>query len=147
MKKLLIWSRVPYYNHCPCRFCYHRAKKYHPNPCPFSTLYLRQNLICPPASRLYLKELLSILLLKIYHFPSFWKSLSLIKLTYTPTLSVIYAPTVSDRGQGSLNVDVSGNILPFVSQSINNFSDYDISQRVALLGISSSNSWTTGGWG
>ena len=29
----------------------------------------------------------------------------------------------------SLNADVSENTLPFVSQSINNFSDYDISQR------------------
>ena len=52
MKKLLIWSRVPYYNHCQCRFCYHRAKKYHPKRFPLPTLYLRQNLICPPASRL-----------------------------------------------------------------------------------------------
>ena len=65
-------------------------------------------------------------LLKIYHFPPFWKSLSSTKLTYTPTLSAIYALT----GQGSLNVDVSENILPVVSQSINNFSDYDISQSV-----------------
>ena len=61
MKKLLIWSRVPYYNHCPCRFCYHRAKKYYPKCFPLPTLFLRQNLICPPASRLYLKELLNIL--------------------------------------------------------------------------------------
>ena len=30
-------------------------------------------------------------LLKIYHFPSFWKSLSSTKLTYTSTLSAIYA--------------------------------------------------------
>ena len=126
MKKLLIWSRVPYYNHSPCRFCNHRAKKYHPKRFPLPTLYLRQNLICPPASRLYLKELLNILhwncefLLKIYHFLSFWKSLSSTKLTYTQTLSAqIYALTL---------VDVSENTLPFVSQSINNFSDYDISQ-------------------
>ena len=61
-------------------------------------------------------------LLKIYHFPSFWKSLTSTKPTYTPTLSAIYALTISDRGQGSLNVDVSENTLPFVSQSINNFS-------------------------
>ena len=137
MKKLLIWSRVPYYNHCPCRFCYHCAKKYHPNRCPLSTLYLRQNLVCPPASRLYLKELLSILqtvssCLKICHFPSFWKSLSSTKHTCTPTLSAIYTLTISDREQGSLNADVSENSLPFVSQSINNFSDYDISQSVYL---------------
>ena len=69
-------------------------------------------------------------LLKIYHFPSFWKSLLSTKLTYTPMLSAIYALTISDRGQGSLNADVSENTLPFVSQSINNFSDYDISQSV-----------------
>ena len=61
MKKLLLWSRAPYYNYCPCRFSYHRAKKYHPKRFPLPTLYLRQNLICPPASRLYLKELLNIL--------------------------------------------------------------------------------------
>ena len=66
-------------------------------------------------------------LLKICHFPSFWKSLSSTKLTYTPRLSAIYALTISDREQGSLNADVLENTLPFVSQSINNFSDYDIS--------------------
>ena len=32
------------------------------------------------------------------------------------------------RANLSLNVDVSENTLPFVSQSINNFSGYDISQ-------------------
>ena len=62
-------------------------------------------------------------LLKIYHFPSFWKLLSSTKLTYTSTLSAIYALTI-------LNADVSENTLPFVSQSINNFSDYGISQSV-----------------
>ena len=61
-------------------------------------------------------------LLKIYYFLSFWKSLSSTKLTYTQTLSAqIYALTLN-------NEDVSENRLPFVSQSINNFSDYDISQ-------------------
>ena len=69
-------------------------------------------------------------LLKIYHFPSFWKSLSSTKLTYTPTLSAIYALTISGRGQASLNADISENTLPLVSQSINNFSDYDISQSI-----------------
>ena len=64
-------------------------------------------------------------LLKIHHFLSFWKSLSSTKLSYTPTLSAIYALTISDRGQGGLNADVSENTLPFVSQSINNFSDYE----------------------
>ena len=33
-------------------------------------------------------------LLKIYHFLSFWKSLSSTKLTYTQTLSAIYALTL-----------------------------------------------------
>ena len=61
---------------------------------------------------------------KIYHFLSFWKLLSSTKLTYTQTLSAIYALTLLL----SLNVDVSKNTLPFVSQSINNFSDYGISQ-------------------
>ena len=69
-------------------------------------------------------------LLKIYHFPSFWKSVSSTKLTYTPTLSAIYALAISDRGYASLNADVSENTLQFVSQSINNLSDYDISQSV-----------------
>ena len=58
------------------------------------------------------------LLLKIYHFLSLWKSLSSTKLTYTQTLSLTLV----------FNADVSENTLPFVSQSINNFSDYDISQ-------------------
>ena len=86
------WSRVPYYNHCPCRFCYHRAKKYHPKRFPLPTL------ICPPASRLYLKELLNILQTvsscsRYTTFFSFWKSLSSTKLTYTQTLSAqIYQP-------------------------------------------------------
>ena len=58
--------------------------------------------------------------LKIYHFLSFWKSLSSTKLIQT--LSAIYALTLV------FNADVSENTLPFVSQSINNFGDYDISQ-------------------
>ena len=56
-------------------------------------------------------------LLKIYHLPSFWKSLSSTKLTYTP-----YQIEVS------LNADVSVNTR---SQSINNFSDYDISTDIS----------------
>ena len=60
---------------------------------------------------------------KIYPFPSFWKLRLSTKLTYTSTLSAIYALTI-------LNADVSENTLPFVSQSINNFSDYGISQSV-----------------
>ena len=68
-------------------------------------------------------------LLKIYHFPSFWKSLSSTKLTYTPTLSAIYALN-HIRSRLVLNADVSENKLPFVIQSINNFSDYDRSQII-----------------
>ena len=79
-----------------------------------------------PASKPFISEFL----LKIYHFPSFWKSLSSTKLTYTPTLSAIYVLNISDQIEVSLNADVSENTLPLVSQSINNFSDYDISQSV-----------------
>ena len=62
-------------------------------------------------------------LLKIYHFLSFWKSLSSLS-------SYLYPNALrSDlRTNLSLNADVSENTLPFVSQSINNFSYYDISQ-------------------
>ena len=135
MKKLLIWSRVPVCNHCPCRSCYHRAKKYHLNCCPLSTLYLCQNLICPPVSRLYLKELLSILQTVSYcsrytTFFLFGSRFHRQNLPIPPTLSAIYALTISDRGKGSLNADVSENTLLFESQSINNFSDYDILQSV-----------------
>ena len=55
------------------------------------------------------------LLLKIYHFLLFRRSLSSTYLRYL-------------RTNLSLNADVSENTLPFVSQSLNNFSDYDISQ-------------------
>ena len=68
-------------------------------------------------------------LLKIYHFPSFWKLLSSTKLTCTPTLSAIYALTPY-RIEVSLKRTSRKNTLPFVCQSINNFSDYDISQSV-----------------
>ena len=51
------------------------------------------------------------------------------RLTYTPTLSAIYALTPYQIDV-SLNADVSENTLPFVSQSINNSCDYDISQSV-----------------
>ena len=64
-------------------------------------------------------------LLKIYHFSSFWKSLSSTKLTYTQTLSAIYALTLV-----LMRTSRAENKLPIVSQSINNFSDYDISQSV-----------------
>ena len=65
-------------------------------------------------------------LLKIYHLLSFWKSLSSTKLIYTQSSDL--------RTNLSLNADVSENTLPFVSQSINNFSDYDISQTHDMTG-------------
>ena len=57
-------------------------------------------------------------LIKRYNFLSFWKSLSSTKHALRSDL----------RTNLSLNADISENTLPFVSQSINNFSDYDISQ-------------------
>ena len=62
-------------------------------------------------------------LLKIYPF-SFVLEVAFIDKTYLyPNALRSDLPT-----NLSLNVDVSENTLPFVSQSINNFSDYDISQ-------------------
>ena len=121
MKKLLIImiEGSVYYNHCPYRFCYHRAKKYHSNSCPLPTLYLRQNLICPPASRLYLKELLSIL-----------QTMSSCSRYTTFLLFGSRFHRQSLPIEVSHNAEVSENTLPLVSQSINNFSDHDISQSV-----------------
>ena len=68
-------------------------------------------------------------LLKLYHFPFLWILLSSTKLTVTPILSAIYV-LIPYQIEVSLNADVSENTLPFVSQSINNFSDYDIPQSV-----------------
>ena len=129
MKKLLIWSGVPYYNHCPCRFCYHCANKYHPKHFPLPTLYLRQNLICLPASRLYLKETISLSILQIVSSCSRYT-------TFFPFGSRFHRQNLPIRKRSplrfrtniSLNADVSVNTVPFVSQSISNFSDYDISQ-------------------
>ena len=63
-------------------------------------------------------------LLKIYHVLSFFLEVAFIDKTY------LYLDALrSDlRTNLSLDADVSENTLPFVSQSINNFSDYDISQ-------------------
>ena len=116
---------------CPCRFCYHRAKKYHPTLFPLPTLYLRQNLICPPASRLYLKELLNILqtVSSCSKYTAFFLFGSRFHRQNLPIPK--RSPLIrSDlRTNLSLNADVSENTLPFVSQSINNFSDYGISQN------------------
>ena len=112
--------------YCPCRFCYHRAKKYHSKYFPLPTLYPRQNLICPPASLLYLKELLNILQTVSFaqDIPlSFFLEVAFIDKTYLYPNALCYLHT-----NLSLNADVSENTLPFMSQSINNFSDYEISQ-------------------
>ena len=110
-------------------FANHHAKKYHPKRFPLLTLYLHQNLICPPASRLYLKVLLNILQTvsscsRYTTFSSFVLEVASIDKTY------LYPNALRTdlRTNLSLNADVSENTLPFVSQSINNFSDYDISQ-------------------
>ena len=62
--------------------------------------YIFAKILYAHSRAVYLKKLLSILqtefLLKIYHFPSIWKSLSSTKLA--PTLSSIYALTTSDGG-------------------------------------------------
>ena len=125
-------TEVPYYNHCPCRFCYHRAKKCHPNRCPLSTLYLRQNLICQSASRLYLMELLSILqtVSSCSRYTTFLLFGSRFHRQNLPIPQ--RSPHIRSRTGGSLNADVSESTLPFVSQSINNFSDYDMSQKGRL---------------
>ena len=62
--------------------------------------------------------------LKIYHFNSLFLEVAFIDKTY------LYPNALSSdlRTNLSVNADVSENTLPFVSQSINNFSDYDISQ-------------------
>ena len=59
------------------------------------------------------------------------------KLTYTPTLSAIYALTPYQI-EVSLHVDVSENTLPFVNQSINNFSDWHIRKRGLRVSLSQS---------
>ena len=61
-------------------------------------------------------------LLKIYHY-SFFLEVAFTDKTYLYPNALRYL-----RTNLSLNADVSENTLPFVSQSINNFSDYDISQ-------------------
>ena len=92
-----------------------------PEALPAPALYLRQHLICPPASRLYLKELLTILqtvsscsrYTTFFLFGSRFHRQNALRYLYTNL---------------SLNADFSENTLPFVGQSINNFSNYDISQ-------------------
>ena len=91
------------------------------------TLYLRQNLICPPASRLYLKGLLNIL--QTVSSCSRYTIFFLFGSRFHRQNLPIPKHFRSDlRTNLSLNADVSENTLPFVSQSINNFNDYDISQ-------------------
>ena len=104
------------------------CEEIHPKRFPLPTLYLRQNLICPaPASRLYLKELLSILqtVSSCSRYTTFFLFGSRFHRQNLPLSK--RSPL---RTNFSLNADVSENALPFVSQSINNFSDYGISQSV-----------------
>ena len=106
----------------------------HPKRFPLPTLYLRQNLICPPASSLYLKKLLSILqtvsscsrYTTFFHFGSRFHRQNFKPI---PKRSPLFTNL-------SLNADVLENTLPFVSQSINNFSDYDMTGSVPWLGVS-----------
>ena len=80
MKKLLM-SSVPDYNHCPCRFCYHRVKKYHlteslPDSDTISSLKSDMTAGQPLISEETVEHTSSCeFLLKIYHLPSLWKSL------------------------------------------------------------------------
>ena len=63
-------------------------------------------------------------LLKKYHF-FFFLEVAFTDKTYPYPNALRYLST-----NLSLKVDVSENTLPFVKQSINNFSDYDLSQSV-----------------
>ena len=98
-----------------------------PETLPASDTYLRQNLICPPASRLYLKELFNIL--QTVSFCSRYTTFFFLEFAFIDKTYLYPNALRSDlRTNHSLNADVSENTLPFVSQSINNLSDYDISQ-------------------
>ena len=72
-------------------------------------------------------------LIKIYHLPSFWKSLSSIKLS--PKLTAVYSLTTSHCHQIEVRLyaDISENTIPFEDQSINDFSGIDISQIVEAV--------------
>ena len=103
-------------------------KKYHPKRFPLPTLYLRQNLrIYLPASRLYLKELFNILqtVRPCLRYTTFFLFRRRFHRQNLPIPKRFHSDL---RTNLSLNADVSENTLLFVSQSINNFSDYDISQ-------------------
>ena len=114
--------------------CYQRAKKYHSNRCPLPTLY-RQNLICPPASRLYINKLFSIpqtvsSCSRYTTFLLFGSRFHRQNLLQRSLLFTNYPHQI----EVSLYADVSENIRRFESQSINNFSGYDITKRG--LGVS-----------
>ena len=81
----------------------------------------------PPGSRLYLKELLNIL--QTVSSCSRYITFFLLEVAFIDKTYLYPNALRSDlRTNLSLNADVSENTLPFVSQSMNNFSDYDISQ-------------------
>ena len=84
------------------RFCYHLAKKekFHPKRFPSSDTISSPKSDMPASEPFISKGTIKHssnceFLLKIYHFLSFWKSLSSTKLTYTQTLSAqTYALTL-----------------------------------------------------
>ena len=116
MKKLLIWSRVSVLSSLSVS-----CEEIPPESLPASYSISSPKSDMPASESFISKETVEHtsnceFLVKIYHFPSFWKSLSLTKLTYTPTLSAIYALTPYQT-KVSLNADVSENTLLFVSQT------------------------------
>ena len=137
MKKLLIWPRVPFYNHCPFRFCYHRAKKYHAKLCCCCCCCC----CCWSASRFrhyifakiwYARQRAVCIWKNYWTFFKLWVLAQDIALSFFLEVAFIdktylYPNALSTNI--SLNADVSENTLPFVSQSINNFSDYDVPQN------------------
>ena len=87
-----------------------------PKAVPLPTLYLRQNLICPPASRLYLKELLNILqtVSSCSRYTTFILFGSRFHRQNLP-IPKRFRSDLRTTSNLSLNADVSENTLPFVS--------------------------------
>ena len=94
---------------------------------PFRHYIFANNRICPPANRLYLKELLNILQ-AVSSCSRYTTFILFGSHFHRQNLPISKRTLPSDLCTNlSLNADVWENRLPFVSQSINNFSDYDIS--------------------
>ena len=90
--------------------------------------YLRQNLICLPASRLYLKKLLSILqtMSSAQDIPlSFFLEVAFVDKTYPNALRYLHTNRIRSRLAFMRRLGKHTSIL-----SINNFSSYVISQSV-----------------